>query len=408
MGDLERALECYDQAQHAFEEVGNGVGAGATCVNRARVLLERSDPSAALDVLEHCVTRARAAGDRWNEAVCYPLMARALLSLGRISEAEYYFDLGLEVLSELGLRYPEAEALLFLARLRLDHGRYREAALHLHRTLRIARETGSNALRYRAHEALAELHEARGRHRRALRHHRLYDHWKEQVLGGEADRRLTSILIRAEAAQAEREAELHRVRHVELAEALAKLEEAHAEKARLVAELRLRAVELERMAREDALTGVSNRRHLIERLESEFVRARRFHRDLTAVLVDADRFKEVNDRISHAAGDEVLRRLARILSDSCRAVDAVGRWGGEEFLILLVEAPSAGAASVCEKIRHTVELHPWDEVSPGLRVTVSLGYAALTPEMANADALIHASDQALYRAKDAGRNCVQA
>ena len=407
MGDLDRALVCYDQALQAFDEVSNGVGAGATRVNRARVLLERSDPAAALDVLERCVERAREGGDRWNEAVCFPLMGRALLLLGRADEAESHFDRGLDALAELGLRYPEAEALLFLARLRLDHGRYGEAARHLHRTLQIARETGSNALRYRSHQALAELHERCGRPVRALRHHRLYDHWKEMVLGGEADRRLTSILIRAEAAQAEREAELHRLRHVELAEVVKRLEEADVEKARLVAELRLRATELERMAREDSLTAVSNRRHLTERLEIEFVRARRFDRDLTAVMMDADRFKEVNDRLSHAAGDEVLKRLARILTDNCRAVDAVGRWGGEEFLVLLVEAPSSGASGACEKIRLSVENYRWDEVAPGLRVTVSLGFSALTPEMESPEALVHAADAALYRAKDAGRNCVR-
>ena len=407
MGDLDRALECYDQAFQAFEEVSNGVNAVATRVNRARVLLERSEPAAALDVLERCVVRAREGGDRWNEALCYPLMGRALLPLGRAEEAESNFDRGLEVLAELGLRYPEAEALLFLARLRLDHARYHEAALLLHRTLRIARETGSDALRYRSHLALAELHERRGRPGSALRHHRLYDRWKEKVLGGEADRRLTSILIRAEAGQAEREAELHRLRHVELAEVVKRLKEADVEKARLLAELRLRAAELERMAREDALTGVSNRRHLAERLEIEFVRARRFERDLTAVMVDADRFKDVNDRLSHAAGDEVLKRLARIVADNCRAVDVVGRWGGEEFLIILVEAPSSGAAGACEKIRCAVEDHSWDEVAAGLRVTVSLGYAALTPEMETPEALVHAADAALYRAKDAGRNRVR-
>ena len=228
------------------------------------------------------------------------------------------------------------------------------------------------------------------------------------MLGGEADRRLTSILIRAEAAQAEREAELHRLRHVELAEVVKRLEEADVEKAHLLAELRLRASELERMAREDALTGVSNRRHLAERLEIEFARARRFERDLTAVMVDADRFKDVNDRLSHAVGDEVLRRLARIIADNCRVVDAVGRWGGEEFLILLVEAPSSGAAGACEKIRRAVEDHSWDEVATGLRVTVSLGYAVLTPEMETPKELVHAADAALYRAKDAGRNRVRA
>lgn len=286
MGDLDRALECYARALEPFEEVGNGVGAGATRVNRARVLIDRHDAVAALQVLEVCLERARRSGDRWNEAACQPLLGRALLLLGRPGEAEAHFEEGLAALSELGLRYPEAEALLFLAHLRLESGRHREAAQHLYRTLRIARETGSNALRYRAHRSLADLHEAGGRPGRALRHLRLYDRWKERVLGGEADRRLTAILIRAEAEQAEREAEIQRLRHVELAEAVKRLQEANADKARLVAELQERARELERMAREDALTGVANRRSMTERLEAEYLRALRFERPLTAVMAD--------------------------------------------------------------------------------------------------------------------------
>ena len=408
MGDLERALECYEQACVAFEEVGNEVGAGATRVNRGRVLLDRGEPEAALAALEACLARARQTGDRWNEGICEPLIGRALLELGRTTEAEAHFESGLETLAALGLRYPEAEALLFLARLRLDHGWFHEAAQLLHRTLRIARETGSNALRYRAHHHLAELHEARGRPRLALRHHRLYD------------RRMTTLLVRAEAAEVEREAEIHRLRHVELARLVAELEEANAqladanarleqanqEKEELLVQLARRARELDRMARGDALTGVANRRQMSERLVAEYVRALRFERPLAAVMVDADGFKQANDRFSHAVGDEVLRRLARILVESCRAVDVVGRWGGEEFLVLLVEARYEAAARVCEKIRRAVEGYAWDPIAPGLSVTVSLGFATLTSQTASAEALVGAADAELYRAKRAGRNRV--
>src|SRR5690606_2444550 len=91
---------------------------------------------------------------------------------------------------------------------------------------------------------------------------------------------------------------------------------------------------------------------------------------------------------------------------SCRAVDAVGRWGGEEFLLLLVEAPHEAAARICEKIRREVETHHWDEIAPGLEVTVSIGFATLTPETPSGEALVSEADGALYRAKRGGRNRV--
>ena len=232
-------------------------------------------------------------------------------------------------------------------------------------------------------------------------------------MGSETDRRLTAMLMRAETEEAARKAEIHRLRYVELAQAVAQLEEANArleeantEKERLLNELKERAQELDRMAREDALTGLANRWEMAERLEAEYVRARRFDRDLTAVMVDADRFKQVNDRFSHAVGDEVLRRLARVLAETCRAVDSVGRWGGEEFLILLVEASPDAAARVCEKARLAVESYPWDEIAEGLSVTVSLGYATVTPATQTPEALVGAADAALYRAKRGGRNRV--
>ena len=87
-------------------------------------------------------------------------------------------------------------------------------------------------------------------------------------------------------------------------------------------------------------------------------------------------------------------------------MDAAGRWGGEEFLILLVEAPPTGASGVSEKIRRAAESYHWDGVASGLRVTVSIGYAPLTPRMSSPEALVAAADAALYRAKRSGRNSV--
>jgi diguanylate cyclase (GGDEF)-like protein len=122
-------------------------------------------------------------------------------------------------------------------------------------------------------------------------------------------------------------------------------------------------------------------------------------------MLDLDRFKQVNDRFSHAAGDEVLRTVARILRENTRGVDVVARYGGEEFCLILVETRLDEGAQLCERLRACIEAHDWSEVRAGLAVTVSAGVAGLH-EADAPDALLAAADVRLYAAKHAGRNRV--
>jgi diguanylate cyclase (GGDEF)-like protein len=171
-------------------------------------------------------------------------------------------------------------------------------------------------------------------------------------------------------------------------------------------ELQARIESLDRLARQDPLTGLLNRRALMEALEGELARALRYGGELSLVLLDVDHFKSINDRFGHSAGDEVLRRLGDVLGHSVRCVDAVGRYGGEEFMLVLPQTPLRGAQVFAEALRLRIAQVVFESVPE--TVTVSVGIAGLDPNAGSAKALIDAADRALYRAKRSGRNRVVA
>ncbi len=163
--------------------------------------------------------------------------------------------------------------------------------------------------------------------------------------------------------------------------------------------------ETRRLANSDALTGLQNRRRATERLEAELARARRYGTPLSVILTDIDHFKQVNDRFGHNMGDEVLVRVASTLQETLRQVDLVGRWGGEEFLVILPDTDLDGARIVAERLRLGVEAIPPFVEGPA-RVTSSVGVASFRGEE-NSAVFVDRADQALYRAKEAGRNRVE-
>jgi diguanylate cyclase (GGDEF)-like protein len=166
----------------------------------------------------------------------------------------------------------------------------------------------------------------------------------------------------------------------------------------------IRTARLEDLSFKDALTDVYNRRYFMIRMEEEFKRHARFGEPLTLALLDVDRFKDVNDRFGHRAGDEVLRDIAGLLLKHSRSFSVVTRWGGDEFAIILVNTSTPGALSYGERIRSVVAQQPFRHGA----VTVSLGVAGLPEAGASADDLIVAADAALYDAKRLGRNRVSA
>jgi len=184
--------------------------------------------------------------------------------------------------------------------------------------------------------------------------------------------------------------------------------ELHLKLVRLQRELVSKNKLLEQLSTTDPLTGLRNRRYLTEVLSVEFLRAKRYHTPLSVVMADIDHFKTVNDRYGHAVGDSVLEAVGGILRRRLRGSDYGGRYGGEEFLMVLANSEAEGAAVFAERLRQEVEATELGaESGSSISVTVSVGVATLAQDHQTPGDLVSHADEAMYRAKQAGRNRVE-
>ena len=157
----------------------------------------------------------------------------------------------------------------------------------------------------------------------------------------------------------------------------------------------------------DALTGLSNRRHFIERLNGELDRYRRYQRPLSVAMIDIDHFKKVNDTHGHVAGDKVLCALANLLVGELRAIDWVGRLGGEEFALIFAETELEKAKLVCERLLATIRSAEIDVDDAKISITVSIGVTKASSAIEDSTDILKRADELMYEAKAGGRNRVE-
>jgi diguanylate cyclase (GGDEF)-like protein len=172
----------------------------------------------------------------------------------------------------------------------------------------------------------------------------------------------------------------------------------------MVKRLREGRQELERLSVTDGLTGLTNHRALMQRLQEEALRSTRHKHSFVVIMADVDHFKSYNDTFGHPAGDEILKRVGAVLKDCTRTIDCVARYGGEEFAVLLPETTVAGGVEVAERIRTRIA----GEQFPNREVTMSIGLAEYPRDGERPEAVVAAADAALYQAKGDGRNRVVA
>ena len=401
-GQAEAGLEQFELVLAIYEQdkPGSGIGVlnnmGINCKNLGRHAESIAHYERAL---------ALTPDDAVVRAVLQSNIGEPLMLIGRLEEARRALAAAIPVLAASGYAEAETNARVTHGRVLLTLGEAAAAHDELTHALRMSEATGGRNYAARAHQTLAELHQQAGRFEDALRHLAAAHAAERAQFNEESDRKVSSLRVQMEVASARHEAELHRLKHVEIASAHDELKALHAALLTADAEKNRLLARLAEQSRTDALTGLANRRALDERLFDEMNRARRHAKPLAVALCDLDFFKRVNDRFGHATGDEVLRRVSAILRERCRSTDLVARYGGEEFCIAFIEADAAAASPLCEQLRQAVAAHDWHSVHPALAVTMSIGIAD-DPQLTTHEQLLAAADRHLYRAKHEGKDRV--
>lgn len=163
---------------------------------------------------------------------------------------------------------------------------------------------------------------------------------------------------------------------------------------------------VQELAITDSLTQTLSRRYFLERFDEEIERSKKFNLNFSLLIVDIDRFKEYNDRYGHLVGDVILREVSATIKAGIREIDLIGRYGGDEFLLLLTETDKNGAKFLAERIRESIEAREFRAYDESLKSTISVGISCFPENSGDRQNLIEKADQALYKAKQAGRNKV--
>ena len=396
LGQYDEALEHY---RKALDLNGADENLRALLLDNMALAFEKlGDLTNALAYQQQSLSLREAQGDKRGVSYSLDSLGSIHKALGEDDEARACLERGLALKKALCDQKGEAETLLLLGGLFLDQEQPSQALPLLQGALLAATRSGSQDNIYGAHKALFEAFKREGRFAEALKHHELYCEVKERVVNEASSRALGGLRVQFETEQAEREREIYRLKNVELVHANEELHRLNEQAAGLLARL-------ERQAKEDALTGLYNRRHADTRLREEFVRARRFGHPLSVALCDIDNFKSINDTFSHATGDEVLRVVAKLL-EGLRETDTAARYGGEEFLLLFPETAAPGAYTACDELRQRVAAYPWEAVAPGLGVTLSIGLSDDTG-VPDHEKLVALADAKLYEAKHSGKDQVR-
>jgi diguanylate cyclase (GGDEF)-like protein len=392
LGDLVRAREFYEAALERRRAHGDQVAIAAS-LNSLGVLFLRTGqqrPSAAdlrraQSLFEEAVTIAEATGDLHLKALAVGNVGSAVAAAGELEQALTLFTVQLDALRAMHARHDEALCLTNIGEALRKSGRAAEALAPLLAALKIGKQLKSKERMKFAWHELSQCQEALGTAGAALESYKQYHRLDQELRSEEAANKARNLVVQFAVKKVRDEADSYR-----------------AERDRLAAANVLLSAE----AREDALTGLANRRHFDAGLELLFAQARAEQRPLHLAVADIDHFKAINDQYSHAVGDEVLRSVGRILRSACRPTDLAGRYGGEEFVLALFDTPAEGARAACERLRASVANHAWEQLRPGLKLTISIGLADAAAHPTSA-ATLAAADARLYEAKRAGRNRVR-
>lgn len=433
MGSYPEALQYLIRALSAFQNLKNQNGEAAVRIKLGELYLRLGEAEKALPHLETALDLAHHLTDLKLEASVQVYLSQAFAKCSRHQSAVQAGLRGVEIYQNLGIHRGEVEALntlgevyfrreelglalnffqlsadvakkfdkrLELARayrkigmIHLSMGNYAAAVQALQEALTIADELNAQNDQMVCHQALAQAYKQAENYLQALEEYEKYMSIYQVVYNEDKDRRLKTLEVIHEVENARKDAEIHQLRNVALQKEIEERKKAQAT--------------LERLATQDSLTGVANRRHFLEIGSRIMEQAKRYQRPVSVVMIDVDHFKEMNDTFGHKTGDKVLIHITRCMQAVLRKVDILGRYGGDEFVILLPETTQEGARRLIERLRHSLSQQPITAGGVSIPITLSIGLASnVNVSDLSLDELLQRADRALYDSKMNGRDQV--
>ncbi len=424
--DTTGARQAYEQALADYQRLDYPAGVAGAYYNLGLVEDDLGRRQEALDHFEKARAAAVGLGDDYLLSLALSSAGAVHRALGDLDQAEALVRQAMQICERTQRARGILSNLLRLAEIQQGRGAHRDAAATLAKAIELATRLGDVRGEADAHAALAISQEALGDPRAALASLRRFITLDHELVGADKTSRIKKLQIAYETAKREQEialltAQRQRDRLLRsmvlgaLASTLLVLGlvvsryrlrvRTAREIAATNAQLELAYARVEELSRTDDLTALPNRRAILERLALERARCERTGSPLALALADVDDFKRCNDRWGHDCGDQVLRVVADTLRGAVRTTDAVGRLGGEEFLLVFPDTGLEGAAQAAEKVRAWVEATPIPWRDQEVRVTVTLGVCAAQHE--TVEGALRRADQAMYLGKRNGKNRVE-
>lgn len=396
LGQPELAIPHLLQAVQTLRELHDPLRLSWTLDSLAMAYLHTGDPRRAMEYESEALKIAETIHAWQDQAVYLNNLGEIYLAQGDDSAAVAAYQQALNVARRHNLNAEIALILLNLGKLHSERGHFDAAEKDLNEALQIARQIHRQPQVMEAYRALADLYEKSGKAAAALEMYKKYHAVFQAIYDQEADRRIKQLQVLHQLDALRRETESFQKQALELQ--------------RKVEEQQRTQVKLEKLARTDFLTQSLNRRALFDAGQAAFQEARKTGQPLTIIMFDLDNFKEINDEYGHLVGDQVLTILVERIRHRLRSNDTLARYGGEEFTIILPGTGLEQGLRTAERVRNAVAESPIRIGSSRLNVTISLGVATATPPHFphTFKELLRRADQALYAAKNSGRNCVRA
>ncbi len=392
----EQSIPMHEKALKMFEDLHDVEGQSRVLNNWACILLDKGDLPAALEKSETCLQLIRTQCTKKDEIFVSGTIGEILIAMGKYVQAQAVLQEALSLAELYGPDISHVYLIVALGQTYLAQNDLEQAESNFLEALEAATHLEIRSEKMHCHQQLSEIYERQGKLDRALEHYKIFHALKESIAGENTARRIATLKMSHQMETVQRDAEIQRLQNAKL-----QLE---------IDEQRQIQAILENLATRDPLTNLYNRRHFLALAEQEWKRASRYGHPFSVLMLDLDDFKQINDHYGHATGDQVLIAVAGMIQGSLRKVEIAGRYGGDEFAVILPETPTEKGLIVGRRIHDKVADKSIKTNKGVIHITVSIGIAGLSSGAQNPikslEELLHQADQALYHSKGSGKNHV--